>query len=179
MEKLKTKDKIIYWGIIPLIAAFIPIIFGWQSIARLNGWIPLTECPNSPLEVSIISPGNEVQVPVVDRVTGFELYNTSIIVEPSREIDDEINIGLLTKGEKDNQFNLQIWTGGYSLEDGSYRKYSPRINLDNISSSYVEVRAVLLKNKGNFGEHYSEISEITRFNSFLSISEPIKIFFKK
>jgi hypothetical protein len=176
---MERKEKLIYWLIVPLVAAAIPVMLGWQTIARLSGWAPISECPGTPVVLTISSPGDGVKVPFENRHKSYRLYNTTFVVETSRPISDEYDIGLLTKGEKDDQYHLVFWWGETRPTSTRVRKDSVDIPWDNAQPNHAEVRAVLVDSYKGFGEYYAELSQVTNNKSLIAISEPIVVNFEK
>lgn len=97
-----TRDKILYWFLVPIVCAIIPELFSWKVLARLNDWIPKNECPNVPIELSITSPGNNAQIPYIpyaeaslsNQVTTVRL-NTDFVVKLSRELTSAQTVGFV------------------------------------------------------------------------------------
>jgi hypothetical protein len=171
------KEKIVYWLLVPLLAASLPVFFGWQTVARLSGWAPVAECPGSPVVISIISPGDAVRVPSRDQGGKHELYDTTFVVEASRPVSEDYDWGLVTKGSKDSQYRLRFWWQEERVSPTKVRKGYVNIALEDTASKSVQVWAVLVDSKKSFGEYYSDLSQVTSNKSLIAISKPITIAF--
>jgi hypothetical protein len=176
---LDRKERIFYWLFVPILAAVIPALLSWQPLARLYGWAPIDECPGSPVMITITSPGDSVRVPFRETNDTYELTNTTFIVEASRPISEDYDLGLLTKGNKDIQYRLRFWRHEQRVSPTKIRKGYVHIPLDNKSSESVEAWAIVVDSESSFGGYYSDISQITSNKSLIAISEPIVINFDK
>ena len=168
-------EKLMFMVVIPLLSATIPVLFGWQTLANLNGWIPKGECPNAPLGVSISSPGNGVTVPYTHYGKSYGLGSTTIVVEASRAINESYDIALLTKNSDDSQFHFKELYRAERVSPTRIRMSGIHIPISNTSSQTVEIRAVIVNDKKGFGEYYSSVEQVTSNKSFVSISEPITV----
>ncbi|RBW64443.1 hypothetical protein DS893_14530 [Vibrionales bacterium C3R12] len=168
-------EKFIFWAFIPLLSAAIPVLFGWQVLAELNGWIPRGECPTIPLKVSISSPGNGVKVPYLNYGDSFALNTTTMVIEASRGIPKDYDIALLTKNSDDTQFHLKELSYSERVSPTLIRKYGFSVPIGNAASKSAEVRAVIVTSMKGFGQYYSSLDQIATNKSVVSISEPISI----
>ncbi|WP_155761304.1 hypothetical protein [Vibrio fluvialis] len=170
------KEKILYMFIVPLFSAALPMLFGWQTIAKLSGWIPLEECPGNPTKISISSPGNLVKLPFSSYGgTSVDLYNSSIIIDSSRPLSESYDVGVLTKGENDSQFRLSFFHSKEWVSPTRVRQYNPRLHVNSNTNDMIIIQAVVVDSNRGFGEYYSDVSQVTSNKSLIAISEPINI----
>ncbi|ENM5791686.1 hypothetical protein V4V45_003575 [Vibrio mimicus] len=172
---MTNSEKFVFWALVPLLSAAIPVIFGWQALAKLNSWVPKSECPTAPLEVSISSPGNGVKVPYANYGDRYGLNTTTIVIEASRSVPKEYDVALLTKNSDDSQYHLKELSFAERVSPTRIRKHGFSIPVDNELSNSVEVRAVVVNSIKGFGQYYSSVEQVENNKSFISISEPITI----
>lgn len=174
------KEQFVYMLLIPLVAAVLPIIFGWQTVARLSGWIPKDECSGAPVQVSLSSPADAVTIPYKEYgFTEVMLISTPVILETSRPVSEGYKVGVVAKGVNDTQYRLQFFHSPEWVSPTRIREDSPIIPVNIRENQAFEVRAIIVDTDKGFGEFYSEISQITNNKSLIAISDPITVSFQK
>lgn len=174
---MSTKEKLLYWFAIPLIAALIPVLFGWQTLASLNGWIPADECPGKPIKLSITSPVNDLQLKYNDYGVHKELFS-SLVVKASHPISDDWHLGILSKGENDDQYQLSFPWPDNKLTNTEFVWNRLQVVANNGSKS-AEVLVVLVDDYRRVGEHFSSVQQVIESDGVYSVSEPITVNFGK
>ncbi len=174
---MTSKEKILYWITIPLISALIPALFGWQTLATLNDWIPEEECPGKPIKLTITSPVNGLSLRVSNYGSNSELLSP-FIVKSSHPISEDWHIGLLSKGNKSSQYTLIFRRPNTKLSLTEYVWNNLKAVPEHDSNS-VEIRAVLVDDYRRVGEYFSSVQQVIESDGVFSVSAPITVNIEK
>ncbi len=170
---MRTKEKLLYWFAIPLISALIPVLFGWQTLAKLNGWIPEEECPGKPIKLTITSPVDGLSLDYANYGEQKEFFS-SFVVKASHPIAKDWYLGILSKSNNTPQYRLSFPSPDNKLTKTEHVWYRLKAYANDRAAS-VEVRAVLVDDYRRVGEHFSSVQQVINSDGVYSVSEPVII----
>lgn len=174
---MSTGEKIFYRAIIPILCVIIPLLVGWKPLAKFNEWIPKSECPGTPVTLSITSPGDKATAKL-----DHNRLQTKIVIKANRSIRSYDKIGLVFNYEKGGNHYVIFPDNEISKNQRNsiidpYRG----IGLPSFSRKKLEgifIWAILVDDKATVGEDYANIDQISKIESTIAISSPIFIKFR-
>ncbi len=143
----------------------------WKSIASEKGWIDKAACPAMPVELSMLSPGNNASVEYHD-----DFLTADFVVRTSRPLPQKDDVGIILNEEGSTNFYVEFPYFTVNETRTLFRQE----NLVNFPikgdiQKRMNVWSLVIEDKNEVGSVYGSLDEIRKVSPNIFISDEVTV----